>query len=288
VLSITQSKIQHGRADKNLNSTGLLAIAVAFALCGAAAQAQQQPGRVPRIGFLFNTAGTAPPQSFAQGLRGLNYVEGKNVIFEYRAAEGKSERYAELVADLIRLKVDVIVAEGTSLALVAKNATRTIPIVMTSSTDPVGTGLIASFARPGGNVTGLSSVTGELGGKLVELLKEVVPRLARVAILRPGGSADDLFAKETETPSRELGIQLISLVVREPDNFEDAFRAMTKERSQALLMRLPGNGFYAHFKRVAELAAKNRLPAISPSTEWVDAGISYGSDLNTGTIPDRE
>ena len=255
----------------------------AISLAALAQNSDAQPaGRIPRIGFLFNTAGSTPPQALVQGMRELNYFEGKNIVFEYRTAEGKSQRHDELTAELVRLKVDVIVAEGTSLALAAKKATDTIPIVMTSSTDPVATGLIASMARPGGNVTGLTSVTGELGGKLVELLKEVVPRLTRVAILRPGGSADDLFVKETEEPARRLGVQLISLVVRGPDKFEDAFQSMTKARAQALLMRLPGNGFYAHFKRVADLALKNHLPAISPSTEWSEAGglMTYGSDIN--------
>jgi putative ABC transport system substrate-binding protein len=150
---------------------------------------------------------------------------------------------------------------------------------MTSSTDPVGTGLVASLARPGGNVTGLTSVTGELGGKLVELLKEVVPRLARVAILHPGDPPDDIFVKQAEAPARALGAQLIPVVVRGPDDFEGAFRAMTKERAQALVMRLPGNGYSAHFKRVAELTVKNHLPSNSPSITWADAGglMSYGS-----------
>ncbi len=217
-----------------------------------------------------------------QGLRELNYFEGKNIFFEYRAAEGKPRRYNELMVELIRLNVDVIVAEGSSLAMAAKKATNTIPIVMTSSTDPIGTGLIASLARPGGNVTGMTSVTGELGGKLVELLKEALPKLSRVAILHPGGPSDELFVKETEAPARGLGVQLVSLVARGPDDFADAFRAMAKTRSQALLMRLPGNGFYAHFKSVAQLAAKNRLPTISPSIDWSEAGglITYGSDMN--------
>jgi len=244
--------------------------------------AAQPAGKIPRIGFLFNTPGSAPPLALSQRLRELNYFEGQNINFDYRTAEGKVDRYGQLASELVRLKVDVIVAEGTSLALVAKKATDTIPIVMTSSTDPVATGLVVSLARPGGNVTGLTSVTGELGGKLVDLLKEVVPRLSRVAILRPGGSADDLFVKETEEPARRLGVQLVSLVVKGPDKFDDAFRSMNKARSQALLMRLPGNGFYAHFKPVAELTVKNRLPSISPSPEWSEAGglITYGSDAN--------
>jgi ABC-type uncharacterized transport system substrate-binding protein len=256
---------------------------VAFLLAAMVQSSDAQPaGKIPRIGFLLNSAGSAQPQALVQGLRELNYFEGQNISFDYRTAGGKTERYDQLAVELIRLKVDLIVAEGSSLALAAKKATNTIPIVMTNSTNPIGTGLVASLARPGGNVTGMTSVTGELGGKLVDLLKEAMPKLSRVAILHPGGPSDELFVKETEAPSRGLGVQLVSLVARRPEEFGDAFRAMAKTRSQALLMRLPGNGFYAHFKSVAQLAAKNRLPSISPSTDWVEVGglMTYGSDMN--------
>jgi putative ABC transport system substrate-binding protein len=145
------------------------------------AEAQQPAGKVPRIGYLAD-AGSSPPQAFLQGLRDLGYVEGKNIAFEYRTTEGKSERRPDLAAELVRLKVEVIVVSGSPTAEAAKKATSAIPIVMTSSSDPVGTGLIASLARPGGNVTGLTSVTGELGGKLLELLKEIVPRLTRPSV----------------------------------------------------------------------------------------------------------
>jgi len=280
VARLTDAALPEGCAKFMLARIFFIA---AFSLAAMVQSSGAQPaGKIPRIGFLFNSAGSTPPQALSQGLRELNYFEGQNIIFDYRTAGGKAERYDQLAAELIRLKVDVIVAEGTSLALAAKKATHTIPIVMTSSTDPIGAGLVASFARPSGNVTGLTSVTGELGGKLVELLKEVVPKLSRVAILHPGGSADDLFVKETEGPARGLGVQIRSHVARRADSFEDAFRAMINSRAQALLMRLPGNGFYAHFKTVAQLAAKNRLPSISPSTDWSEAGglMTYGSDIN--------
>jgi putative tryptophan/tyrosine transport system substrate-binding protein len=146
----------------------------------------------------------------------------------------------------------------------------------------VGTGLVASLARPGGNITGLTNVAGELGGKLLELLKEIVPRLSRAAILRSDGPANDAFVKETEVPARALGVQLISLMVRGPEDFEGSFRAMTKERVNGLIMRLPASVYSAYFKRVAELTVKNRLPSISTGRRWVDAGglISYGEDFN--------
>jgi putative ABC transport system substrate-binding protein len=252
---------------------------VLFALCFPASA--QQPKKVPRIGYL-DSAGSAPAQAFVQGLRDLGYVEGKNIAIEYRSADGKRDRVPDLAAELVRLKVDLIVADGTSPSLAAKNATTTIPIVMTSSTDPVANKLVASLARPGGNVTGLTSLSGELGGKLLELLKEIVPRLSRAAILRGGGPANDLFVKETETPARALGVKLIPVVVLGPEDFERAFRAMTKEGADAFIMRLPGSSFIDHYKQLTELTAKNRLPAIGMDRDWTDAGglISYGSDDN--------
>ena len=173
--------------------------ALLFALCFSA-QAQQGK-KIPWIGYLAAT-GSGPSPAFIQGLRDLGYVEGKNIAIVFRTAEGKSERNADLAAELVRLKVDVIVTDNTAAALGLKKATSTIPIVMTTSTDPVGSGLIASFARPGGNVTGLTSVTGEIGGKHLELLKEIVPRLNRVAILMAEGRANDLFIRDESSPER--------------------------------------------------------------------------------------
>ena len=252
--------------------------AILFALC-LPAQAQQ-PGKIPWIGYLAAT-GSGPAPAFVQGLRDLGYVEGKNIAIVFRTAEGKTERTADLAAELVRLKVDLIVADNTAAALALKKATSTIPIVMTTSTDPVGSGLIASFARPGGNVTGLTSVTGEMGGKHLELLKEIVPRLNRVAILRSEGRANDLFIKEAEVSARALKIQLISFVFGGPDDFEGAFRAMTKEGANGLLVRLGPRGSSGYDKRVAELAAKSRLPSISNPTRWAEAGglMSYGVDF---------
>jgi len=229
---------------------------------------------------------SGPSPAFIQGLRDLGYVEGKNIAFVFRTAEGHSQRFPDLAAELVRLKVDIIVADFTAAATAAKKATSTIPIVMANGTDPVGTGLVASLGQPGGNVTGLTNISGELGGKSLELLKEIVPKLNRVAILRtvggPGGAADDVFVKETEVPARALGVQLIPVVVQGPDDYEDAFRSMTKERANGVFIRLLPSTYSVPFKRVADLSMKNRLPSISQQSTWTDAGglMSYGADPN--------
>ena len=193
--------------------------AMLFALCLPAEA--QQPTKVPRIGYL-SGGGSALSQAFVQALRDLGYNDGKNIVFEYRTTEGNTGRYPDLIADLVRVNVDVIVADGTGPALAAKQATGTIPIVMTTSTDPVRTGLVASLARPGGNVTGLTSVSGELGGKLLELLKEIVPALSRVVVPgpAPGSPSEDLFIKETEIPARTLKVRLIRAPIRQDEDIE--------------------------------------------------------------------
>ena len=251
-----------------------------FALCSSTEA--QQPGKVFRIGYLTGV-GSTPAQAFVQGLRDLGYAEGKNIAIEYRSAAGRSDRVPGLAAELVRLKVDIIVTDGTRHSLAAKDATSTIPIVMTGSTDPVGNKLVASLARPGGNVTGLTGLSAELGGKLLELLKEVVPRLGRAAILRNIDSqANDLFVKETEPTAQALGVKLIPVVVRGPEGFDGAFQAMTKEQADAVIMRLAESAFLNHYKRLAELTAKNRLPAIATGRDWTDAGglLSYGAEAN--------
>jgi putative ABC transport system substrate-binding protein len=269
------------RAGKTVKRkiTVLTLYAMLFALC-ASAEAQQ-PGKIPWIGYLAGT-GSGPSPAFIQGLRDLGYVEGKNIGIIYRVTEGRTERYADLAAELVRLKVDVIVADTTGVALALKKATSTIPIVMTTSTDPVGAGLVASVARPGGNVTGLTNLSEELGGKQLELLKEIVARLNRVAILRPTGLANDIFVKATEPTARALGVKIISLVFRGPEDFEDAFRSATKERANGLIDRLGPTVSSAERKRVVELTVKNRLPTISAFTSWADNGglLTYGPDRN--------
>jgi putative tryptophan/tyrosine transport system substrate-binding protein len=254
--------------------------AMLFALCSSAKA--QEGKKIHWIGYLAG-AGSSPNQAFVQGMQDLGYVEGKNIAFVYRTTEGRRERYSDLAAELVRLQVDVIVTDVTGAALALKKATTTIPIVMTSSTDPVATGLVTSLARPGGNVTGLTNVGGELGGKLLELLKEITPSLTRVAILGVAGAeADEVFAKETEVPARAMGVQLIRVRVQSPDDIDGAFRTIGKERANALVMRLQPSLYSAYYKRVAELTASSRLPSIATNKRWVDAGglMSYGSDQN--------
>jgi putative ABC transport system substrate-binding protein len=241
----------------------------------------QHPAKIAWIGYLAGS-GSSPNQAFVQGMRDLGYIEAKNMGFVYRTTEGKSERNSPLAVDMVRLNVDVIVADGTSAVLAAKKATSTIPIIMTTSTDPVGTGLIASLARPGGNVTGLTSITGEFAGKLLEVLKEIAPGLNRVAILHPGGPADHLFVKEATISARGFKLEIHSFPIRRPEEIESTFQTIAKEQCNGLIMRLPANIHSAHFNRVAELSAKNRLPAISPDLGWVEHEglVSYGTDRN--------
>jgi putative ABC transport system substrate-binding protein len=260
----------------------IIITALAFVALLESSQAQQR--KPTRIGYVTAESSVAPPEAFVQGLSGLGYVEGKNLTFEYRTTEGKPLRNADMIAELVRLKVDLIVAEGTSPSLAAKKATTTIPIVMVSTTDPVGTGLIASFAHPAGNVTGVATVTGELGGKLLDLLKEVIPGVTRVVIPGPppGRPSTDFFMKETELPARALKIHVIRTTVNGREDFENVFRVAAKERAQALLVRIPPFIPTEQRKQFVELAAKKRLPAIYQVSSWVDLGglLSYGADRN--------
>ena len=252
--------------------------AALFAFCSLADA--QQP-KVFRIGYL-SGRGSSPPREFLQALRKLGYEEGKNITIEHRSADSKRERVPDLAAELVSLKVDIIVAEGTNSTATAKKATSIIPIVMAESTDPVGTGLVASLPRPGGNVTGLTSVGGELGGKHLELLKEIVPRLSRVVVPGPpvGSLAEDFFIKETEIPARALKIQLVRASANSPEDYENVFRVVSREGAQALLVRMPPYVRSAHRKQFVELAVKNRVPAIYGASDYVEAGglISYGAD----------
>jgi putative ABC transport system substrate-binding protein len=256
--------------------------AMLSALCFSA-QAQQST-KVPRIGIL-------PPgpiserlhlwEAFRQGLRELGYVEGQNITLIFPSTEVKPERLPHLAAELVSLKVDVIVAPTTAAAQAAMNATRTIPIVMPVTVDPVRTGLIASLARPGGNITGLSTLSPELSGKRLELLKEVVPVVSRIAVLSNPSSPNFLpEMRETENTARALGVQLQRLEVRGPDDFERVFQAATKERAGALIT-LADAFVFTQRTRVVKLAAKSRLPAIYFFGEFVEAGglMSYAANL---------
>ena len=257
-----------------------LAVGVLSAPLGADAQ---RPGKVPRIGYLGYSSAALEPHlvgAFRQGLRDLGHVEGQNIVIEYRWAEGKLDRFPDLVADLVRLKVDVIVTAGTPGALAAKQATRTIPIVMASSADPVGTGLVASLARPGGNVTGLASISSELAGKRLEMLKEVVPRLSRLAVLwNPANPVNAIGLNQTRIAAQALRVTLQPVVeVRAADEFDAAFATISRAHPGALVV-LPDRFFYGQRARIVNFAAKNRLPAMYSVREFVDAGglMSYAA-----------
>jgi len=244
----------------------------------------QRATKIPRIGFLAATslpAISARLEAFRQGLRELGYVEGKNIVIDYRYAEGKRARESDLAAELVRLKVDVIVTSGASVTRAAKEATSTIPIVMAQDPDPIGSGHVASLARPGGNITGLSNLGRELSGKRLELLKETIPKLSRVAVVGTStfpGNAQNL--RETELAAGALGVKLQYLDVPDPKNIETAFRAASKGRADALLV-LASPVLYSHRTQVAELAVKNRLLAIYNQTEYVETGglMSYGTNI---------
>ena len=255
------------------------------ALSGGAAIAEaQQPKKVPRIGYLSGRGDPSTPDplvdAFRQGLRDLGYVEGKNILVEYRYAEGKLDRIPSLVAELVQLKVDVLVCPAFTSIRAAKQATKTIPIVMLINVDPVATGIVDSLARPGGNITGLARFMTELSGKRLELLKEMVPGISRVGVL---WDADDPGAaigfKEYEAAARALKIQLLSLEIRGPNpDLEGAFQAAAKGRASALItVRSPLLLRYP--KRIADLAIKNRLPSMYEGSDFVEAGglVSYAS-----------
>jgi len=244
----------------------------------------QQPKKVPRIGFLGAAsvaANSARVDAFRQGLRDLGYIEGKNIVIEYRYAGGKLDRLPALATELVGLKVDVIVSGGASATGPAKEATATIPIIMTGDNDPVSSGFIVSLARPGGNITGLSTLTTELSGKRVELLKEIVPKLSRVAVLRvPNNPGNSEAFRETELAARALKVQLQYLDVSGPQDIEAAFREAGKGRADAVLV-LGGSVFVLHRKELVAVAGRSRLPAIHYRQEFVEDGglMSYAASL---------
>jgi ABC-type uncharacterized transport system substrate-binding protein len=236
----------------------------------------QQATKIPRIGF---GAATGPDSivEFRRGLRDLGYIEGKNILIEYRYAKGVAE-FPNLVAELVRLKVDVIVVTSTVAAQAAKNATTTIPVIFTSVGDPVGTGVVASLARPGGNVTGFSNLSPELSGKQLELLKEAFPKISHVAVLSETANTGNAASLgEMKVAAEALRVTLQRLEVRGPDDFEPAFSAIKRERASALIV-LRNNVIRAHLAQIVGLAIKSRLPALYPDSFSTDAGglMSYG------------
>jgi putative ABC transport system substrate-binding protein len=236
----------------------------------------QQPGKIPRIGILVSGSDLSHKKwidIFRQGLRELGYSEGKSIFIEYRYAEGKFERVPDLAADLVRLRADAIVTQGTQATLAVKQATNTIPIVVAGAGDLVGEGLVASLARPGGNVTGSTNIDPDLNAKRLELL-------SRVAVLYhggPGGDQDEL--RETQAAAQVLGVQIQSLQVQDPSQFQNAYAAMTRERADALII-FHGTFTLFHGKELLELATKNRLPTMCGQPAWSEAGglITYGHD----------
>jgi len=263
-----------------VNKRLLVSLVVTLILTAVHTAEAQQPKKVPRIGFLGGASASfyaARTNAFRQGLNELGYTEGKNIDIEYRYAEGKFDRLPDLAAELVGLKVDVIVAAPTPSVLAAKKASATTPIVFASVVDPVASGLVASLARPGGNITGLTILGPELSGKRLELLKEVLPNVTRVAALwNSANPAQELVWKEMQAAAQQLHLQLQSLEVRSANDFDIAFKAALRERAQALI---PSGEplINTQLKRIVEFAAKNRLPAMYAGPEAVDAGglMSY-------------
>jgi putative ABC transport system substrate-binding protein len=254
--------------------------AMPLALCSSVAA--QQPAKVPRIGYLTQASlsgVSARTDALRQGLRDLGYVEGKNIAIEWRAADGNRERAQALAAELVRLKVEVIVTGGEGATRPAKEATSTIPIVMAQDGDPVFNGFVASLARPGGNITGLSTLAPELSGKRLELLKETIPKLSRVAVF--GSSTRRDFAeilKEIERAAAALGVKLQRFDVLGAKEIEPAFRGAAKARAEAVLSQISGPASLSHRNEIAELAIKHRLPVIYGLPDYVEVGglMSYG------------
>jgi putative ABC transport system substrate-binding protein len=284
VISFPTSEV--GKAMKKSGLVSILVVAMLLAF-GVVAKAQQ-PGKIPRIGLLYASASinAVRIEAFRQGMRELGYVEGKNFVLEERYAEGKLDRFPALAAELVRLKVDVIVVGGPAATRPAKEATTTIPIVMAQDSDPVGNGFIASLARPGGNITGLATLSPELSGKRLELLKEVVPKLSRVAVL--GTSTEPANAQslnETELAAGALNLRLQYLDILGPKDFDAAFQAAKKGRAQAVLLLVMSPVVASHPSRVADLAVKYRLPAIYSQNRHMDAGALMAYGLH---IPDLD
>src|SRR5713226_1611584 len=269
---------------ENLKWLGLSVIAFVLVVTGAVAQAQQ-PKKVPRIGFLAASSAEnlkSRLAAFQQGLRELGYVEEKNIVIEYRYAAGNFERLPDLAAELVRLKMDVLVAEGAPAAHAAKNATSVMPIVIGNAADRVGTGLVASLARPGGNITGLSDFNLAVVTKRLELLKEVVPSVSRVAVLlNPANPTNPLQLKEIQAVAPTLGVALLSMDAKEADDIDRAITTIRKERAGALMV-IGDPMLGTNAKRIAELAVKGRMPAIYGTSPNVDAGglMSYGTNFD--------
>jgi putative tryptophan/tyrosine transport system substrate-binding protein len=269
---------------KNMKKRITLWLLATLFLANVSLADAQQTSKVRRIGYLDNSTASGMAgllETFRQELSKLGWIEGKNITIEYRFAEQKNERLPELAADLVRLKVDLIVASGTPSSLAAKSGTTTIPIVMAQAGDPVGSGLVASLARPGGNVTGLSNLSFELNTKRLEILKDAVPKLARVGLLRPAGSSD-LQLKEIRPAAQALKVKLEEIETQlDAKGLESAFQT-AKQKQVGAIMPISARPFFAERKRIVELAGKYRLPVIYFQKEFVDEGglMFYGVDTD--------
>jgi putative ABC transport system substrate-binding protein len=284
VLSELDTLLSAEDVDETMKkkNTILTLCAMLLALCVSAEA--QQPTKIARIGYLSGTsysANSARVDAFRQGLRELGYVEGKTIVVEWRYAEGKLDRLPALAAELVRLKVDVIVASAPPPTRSAKQATATIPIVMSYDDDPVGNGFVASLARPGRNITGLATLAPELSGKQLELLREIVPKLSRVAVIgnatRPGSPQ---ALREVNLAGDAVGVQLQYLEIQAPKDIEIAFRAASQEHAEGVLV-LTTPVLISRRKQVAELAVKDRLPTIYGRPEYVEDGglLSYATSF---------
>ena len=283
VLARANRVIKRKKKTMNRKIMGLAVGALLFAL--GSPVAAQQPTKIPRIGYLSGTYNPADPGPYAEslrrGLRELGYTEGKDVVIEYRGAEGKFETIPSIVTELVRLQVDVLVLPLFSAIEAAKNATRTIPIVMITQVDPVAAGLVASLARPGGNITGLATLQRDLSGKRLELLTDVVPRLSRVSILRRANEkVSNIGFKEYAAAAQALKIKLQSLEVNDPHpDLEGAFQAALKAHANGLIT-ITSNPLFSNAKRLTDLAIRNRLPSMYEGSSWVDNGglMSYSAN----------
>jgi putative ABC transport system substrate-binding protein len=272
-----------------MKKAGLSSILIGVVLLAVAVMAEaQQPKKVPRIGFLTATSASSQAprlEAFRLALRELGYIDGQNIAIEYRYTQGKVDRAPELAAELVSLKVDLIVAAGGTTTQAARNATKTIPIVMWGAgVDPVEAGFVESLAHPGGNVTGLTLLSGELGGKRLELLKEAVPKVARVAVVYDPSIPGTTHEVKEDLPvaARALGLTIRSWEVRDADGFEKVFAALNKERPDGLYVPGGGQLINANIKRIVGFALKGRLPSMYSGRRFVDAGglMYYGADLS--------
>jgi putative ABC transport system substrate-binding protein len=278
VASAQYSVVRKNIGDKSMMKSILFWLLATVFLTTAPRAEAQQTGKVLRIGFLDASTASGSAvlvEAFRQEMRKLGWIEGKNITIEYRFAEEKFDRLPALAADLVRLKVDIIITGGSPATAVAKQATVTIPIVMTQVGDPVGSGFVASLARPGGNITGSSTLAPEISGKQLELLKEIVPRLSRVAVFGTSTSPDNAqMLREVELAAKAFGVKLQYLDVLGSKDIETAFRAATKGRAEAVLFWVRGPVVGAQRPQVVDLAVKSRLPLMygAAGQEYVEAG----------------